>query len=161
LDEEVVVVVVMKVEHSMSGGQFDFVWLSARVEGPHGAYVWWASRNQEKYPPDNYYGADATAWCTCAARRRMRRRHDVREFDWMPGCTTAQKHSSGERKKDEGLKVQNNVEWEMAATAQRHEGTKAQKQRRKVERQRMKQNNVEWEVVLPSVGVSLVATNSS
>ena len=96
--------VVMEVEHAVSGSQFDFVWLSARVEGPHGAYVWCltASRNQEKYPPDNYHGADATAWGTCAARRRMRRRHDVREFDWMPGGATAQKHSSGERKKGEG-----------------------------------------------------------
>ena len=27
-------------EKSVSGGQFDFVRLLARVEGPHGAHVW-------------------------------------------------------------------------------------------------------------------------
>ena len=32
------------------GGQFGSVWLPART--PHGAYVWWARRNQEKYPPE-------------------------------------------------------------------------------------------------------------
>ena len=37
------------------GGQFDFVWLSARTMHPHGAYAWRARRNQEKYPPEKYY----------------------------------------------------------------------------------------------------------
>ena len=41
-----------------NGGQFDFVWLSARTMHPHGgaSYVWCltAYRNQEKYPPEKY-----------------------------------------------------------------------------------------------------------
>ena len=32
-----------------NGGQFEFVWLPARL--PHGARVWRAQRNQGKYPP--------------------------------------------------------------------------------------------------------------
>ena len=54
------------------GGQFDFVWLSART--PHGAYVWWARRNEEKYPPEKYYALFQDAYTTMPMVPRTRSR---------------------------------------------------------------------------------------
>ena len=36
----------------MSGGQFDHVWLPARVPHVGPQHVRWAQRNQEEYPPE-------------------------------------------------------------------------------------------------------------
>ena len=40
-----------------NGGQFDFVWLSARTPHVGPQYVWCltARRNQEKYPPETHH----------------------------------------------------------------------------------------------------------
>jgi hypothetical protein len=45
------------VQFHPDGGQFDFVWPSARTPHVGPQYVWCltASRNQEKYPPEKHY----------------------------------------------------------------------------------------------------------
>ena len=50
------------------GGQFDFARSSART--PHGAYVQMSRRNQEKYPPELFYGSCSRAGPTRAAREQ-------------------------------------------------------------------------------------------
>ena len=43
------------VQFHPDGGQFDFARSSARTPHVGPQYVWMSWRNQEKYPPDNYY----------------------------------------------------------------------------------------------------------
>ena len=88
-----------------NGGQLDFVWLPART--PHRAHVWWAKRNQEKYPPEKYYRSCARAGCrkrvstwvrwrglgsnrtACTRREPFNSTHDGGQFDfvWLPART--------------------------------------------------------------------------
>ena len=74
-------VVNSRVQFHPDGGQFGFVWLSTRTEGPHGgaSYVWCltARRNQEKYPPEKH--------CRSFARSGTRGRQAGRP--WRLSCT--------------------------------------------------------------------------